>query len=197
MKKILTASLFLLVLAPASRAVQQSNLRAAEQSVLARVTVYWASGGKGSDQWTRRHICSTGARLRAGHCAVDPRRIPYGSKVVFPDGTLIAVDTGGAVRSRRAARLSGRTASERNAIVIDRFFETKQQALNWASRNPHFLFVKVSPPDMRSGSSFAQPQKSAQTVSTVSVSVQPARLPAPAPQRTVDQRPVRRAGWMP
>ena len=198
MKKILIASLCLLVLAPASRAVQQQSApRVTEQSVLARVTVYWASGGKGSDQWTRRHICSTGARLRAGHCAVDPRRIPYGSKVVFPDGTLIAVDTGGAVRSRKAARLSGRTASERNAIVIDRFFETKQQALSWARRNPHFLFVKVAPPDMRSGSSFAQTQKSAQTVSTVSVSVQPAPRPASAPQRTVAQPPVRRAGWMP
>ena len=122
MKKILTVILFLLLLAPASQAV--------EQSILARVTVYWASGGKGSDPWTRRHICSTGARLRAGHCAVDPRRIPYGSRVTFPDGTLVAVDTGGAVRSRKAARALGRTASERNAIVIDRFFETKQQALS-------------------------------------------------------------------
>jgi 3D (Asp-Asp-Asp) domain-containing protein len=204
MKKILTAVLFLLVLAPASRAVQQSPRfaeqsvpRSAEQSVLARVTVYWASGGKGSDRWTRQHVCSTGARLRAGHCAVDPRRIPYGSKVIFPDGTLIAVDTGGAVRSRKAARLSGRTASERNAIVIDRFFETKQQALSWARRNPHFLFVKVSPPNLRSGPSFAQTQKSAQTLSTASVSVQPAPRIAPALQRPAEQRPARRPGWMP
>ncbi len=205
MKKILTAVLFLLVLAPTSRAVQksaarsaeQSAPRSAEQSVLARVTVYWASGGKGSDRWTRQHVCSTGARLRAGHCAVDPRRIPYGSKVIFPDGTLLAVDTGGAVRSRKAARLSGRTASERNAIVIDRFFETKQQALSWARRNPHFLFVKVSPPDLRSGPSFAQTQKTAQTVSTASVSVQSAPRPASAPPRSVEPRPARRPGWMP
>src|SRR4051812_30990378 len=100
MKKILSSLIVLLLLAPASHAV--------EQSVLARVTVYWASGGKGSDPWTRRHICSTGARLRVGHCAVDPRRIPYGSKITFPDGTFVAVDTGSAVRSRKAARLSGR-----------------------------------------------------------------------------------------
>src|SRR3954466_6958381 len=156
MKTLIPAFLFLFMFAPASRA--------AEQSVLARVTVYWASGGKGSDQWTRRHICSTGARLRVGHCAVDPRRIPYGSKVTFPDGTLVAVDTGGAVRSRKAARLLGRTATERNALVIDRFFETKQQALAWARRNPYFMYVRISPPDMRSGSSFAQPQKVTQAV---------------------------------
>jgi hypothetical protein len=123
---------------------------ASEKSLLARVTVYWASGGGGSDRWSRQHICSTGARLRAGHCAVDPRRIPYGSKVMLPDGPLLAVDTGSAVVSRKAARRSGRTALERSALVIDRFFETKQQALSWAYRNPYFMLVRVSPPDFRS-----------------------------------------------
>jgi 3D (Asp-Asp-Asp) domain-containing protein len=141
MKRFLTAFIFMLLVAPAGFA--------REQSVLARVTVYWASGGGGSDYWTRRHICSTGARLRAGHCAVDPRRIPYGSRVTLPDATLLAVDTGSAVRSRKAARRSGRTALERNALVIDRFFETKQQALGWARRNPVFMYVRVSPPTPR------------------------------------------------
>jgi 3D (Asp-Asp-Asp) domain-containing protein len=126
------------------------NAFAREQSVLARVTVYWASGGGGSDHWSRKHICATGARLRAGHCAVDPRRIPYGSKVMLPDGPLLAVDTGSAVVSRKAARRSGRTASERSALVIDRFFETKQQALSWANRNPYFMLVQVSPPGFNS-----------------------------------------------
>lgn len=142
MKRFLTAFIFMLLVAPAGFA--------REQSVLARVTVYWASGGGGSDHWTRRHLCATGARLRAGHCAVDPRRIPYGSKVTLPDATLLAVDTGSAVRSRKAARRSGRTALERNALVVDRFFETKQQALGWARRNPYFMLVRVSPPDFRS-----------------------------------------------
>jgi 3D (Asp-Asp-Asp) domain-containing protein len=167
---VLTAALFL-----------DPSVLAREQSVLARVTVDWASGGKGSDRWTRRHVCSTGARLQAGHCAVDPRRIAYGSKVVLPDGTLIAVDTGSAVRSRKAARLSGRNAVERSAIVIDRFFETKQQALAWARRNPYFMFVRISPPDLRSGPSFTQPQKVAQVV-----------VPMP-----VQSTRTRRPGWMP
>src|SRR3954469_15372211 len=181
MKTILHSFLFLLLLAPVSRA--------AEQTVLARVTVYWASGGGGSDYWTRRHVGASGARLRAGHCAVDPRKIPYGSKVTLPDGTLLAVDTGGAVRSRKAARLSGRTAVERNAIVIDRFFETKQQALSWARRNPYFMFVRISPPNLRSGPSFTQPQKTAMVVVPV---VQP-----PAARRSPEGRPTRRSGWMP
>jgi 3D (Asp-Asp-Asp) domain-containing protein len=181
MKRFLIAFILLLLLAPAGFA--------REESILARVTVYWASGGKGSDRWTRRHICSTGTRLQAGHCAVDPRRIPYGSKVTLPDGTLLAVDTGSAVRSRKAARLSGRTAVERNALVIDRFFETKQQALSWAGRNPYFMFVRISPPNLRSGSSFTLPQKTTLTVVPA--------VSSPAPRRALEERPNRRPGWMP
>jgi 3D (Asp-Asp-Asp) domain-containing protein len=181
MKTIIPTFLLVLLVAPVSRA--------AEQTVLARVTVYWASGGGGSDYWTRRHVGASGARLRAGHCAVDPRKIPYGSRVTLPDGTLLAVDTGGAVRSRKAARLSGRTAMERNAIVIDRFFETKQQALSWARKNPYFMLVRISPPSLRSGPSFTQPQK-------VTLAVTPVVQPVRAPQ-TFAARTKRRAGWMP
>lgn len=143
MKHLFIAAGLFLLLAPGVSARQNSLPK---QSILARITVYWASGGGGSDRWTRQHQSAIGARLRAGHCAVDPRRIPYGSKVTLPDGPLVAVDTGSAVVSRKAARRSGRTALERNAIVIDRFFETKRQALSWASRNPTFMLVQVSPP---------------------------------------------------
>ena len=74
-------------------------------SLLARITVYWARGGGGTDRYTRQHKSSTGLRLQQGHCAVDPKKIPYGSQVVLPDGTsLSAVDTGSAVRNRKAAR---------------------------------------------------------------------------------------------
>jgi 3D (Asp-Asp-Asp) domain-containing protein len=119
-----------------------------DNSLLARVTVYWAGGGSGADRYSRQHKSATGQRLKQGHCAVDPRRIPYGSKVVLPDGTTLhAVDTGTAVRNRKAARKSGRTINERNAIVIDKFFETKRQALVWANSNPAFVNVKVVSPD--------------------------------------------------
>ena len=121
---------------------------ARDNSLLARVTVYWARGGRDADRYTRQHKSATGQRLRQGHCAVDPRKIPYGSRVVLPDGTaLSAVDTGSAVRNRKAARRSGRTNNERNAIVIDKFFENKRQALAWANSNPPFVNVKVVPPN--------------------------------------------------
>lgn len=128
---------------------QMAQARSGERTEYARITVYWA-GGRGSDRYTRQHKSAIGTRLRHGHCAVDPRRIPYGSNVVFPDGTkLAAVDTGSAVRSRRAARQSGRTHQERSAIVVDRFFETRGQALAWARRNPLFMPVRVLLPDYR------------------------------------------------
>jgi|ERR1043166_1643839 3D (Asp-Asp-Asp) domain-containing protein len=117
-----------------------------DQRVLARVTVYWARGGSGSDRFTRQHKAATGIKLRTGHCAVDPRRIPYGSQVIFPDGRFTAVDTGTAVINRKAARLSGRTRAEQNAVVIDRFFETKKQAENWEKTHPSYMMVRVVPP---------------------------------------------------
>src|ERR1043166_8319195 len=109
-----------------------------EQAVLARVTGYWASGNGASGKYA-----STGGRLRSGDCAVDPRRIPYGSTVVFPDGACTAVDTGPAVISRKAARSSGRTANQRDAIVVDRFFETRKEAVAWTSAHPEFMTLQV------------------------------------------------------
>jgi len=122
-----------------------SPMFAGEHSALARVTVYWHSEGSGANAaWN-------GARLRDGHCAVDPRKIPYGSQVVFHDAECVAVDTGPDVVNRKAARWCGRSAAERNAIVIDRFFDTKQNALAWAKANPHFMVVQVCTPDAEAG----------------------------------------------
>jgi 3D (Asp-Asp-Asp) domain-containing protein len=114
---------------------------AGEHSALARVTVYWPGEGSGANAaWN-------GTRLSEGHCAVNPKKIPYGSKVVFHDAECLAVDTGPDVVNRKAARLCGRNNSERNAIVIDRYFDAKEKALAWAKANPHFMVVRVRTPD--------------------------------------------------
>src|SRR5437667_3043438 len=115
---------------------------AAEQPALARVTTYWRQECQFRAAWN-------GARLRNGHCAVDPKKIRYGSRILLENEELIAVDTGSAVVSRKAARLSGRTAAERNAVVIDRYFETKAQALAWESSHTHFLRARIVPPEPR------------------------------------------------
>jgi 3D (Asp-Asp-Asp) domain-containing protein len=113
---------------------------AAERSLLARITVYWPGEGQ-------LRACSTGARLRNGHCAVDPKRIPYGSHVIFPDAECVAVDTGPGVVQRTAARACARTAAQREALVIDRFFESKEAALSWAEAHPQFMTVHVQSPE--------------------------------------------------
>jgi 3D (Asp-Asp-Asp) domain-containing protein len=128
--KLSYSVIFLLLIPPAAFA--------REQSILARVTSYWA--GEGSK------FASTGRRLRPGHCAVDPKRIPYGSKVIFPDAVCTAVDTGTAVVSRKAARLCGRTASQLKAIVVDRFFDTKRDAEAWSNAHSEFMMLQVVPP---------------------------------------------------
>ena len=113
---------------------------AGEHAALARVTAYWPGEGSGANAaWN-------GARLNEGHCAVDPKKIPYGSKVVFHDAECLAVDSGPDVVNRKAARLCGRSAPERDAIVIDRFFYTKQKALAWVNSHRHFMTVRVRTP---------------------------------------------------
>jgi 3D (Asp-Asp-Asp) domain-containing protein len=115
---------------------------AREESILARVTSYWAAEGS--------KLASTGRRLRPGHCAVDPKRIPHGSKVVFLDAICTAVDTRTAVVSRKAARVCGRTASQLKAIVVDRYFETKREADAWTKAHSEFMMLRVVPAGARS-----------------------------------------------
>src|SRR5437016_14392539 len=94
MKGLVTAVGFMLLLA--------CQLFANEQSTLARITVYWHREGSGE------HASWNGTRLREGHCAVDPKRIPYGSKVIFPDAACVAVDTGpDVVVAKLRARVGG------------------------------------------------------------------------------------------
>jgi len=128
-----------------------TSIFAADDSLLARITVYWRGEGQ-------LRASSNGARLCAGHCAVDPKRIPYGSHVVFPDATCTAVDSGPAVVNRKAARVTGRTVSQRNAIVIDRFFESREAALAWERSHPHFMTVRIVQPESREKSKVSGPE---------------------------------------
>ena len=68
-----------------------------------RITGYWP----GEDEWSSRYQSSTGTRLRAGrHCAVDPDIIPLWSKIRVMGGKRewVAVDTGTAVKSKKASK---------------------------------------------------------------------------------------------
>src|SRR5207248_10724375 len=132
MKGLVTAVGFMVLLA--------CQLSANEQSTLARVTVYWHGEGSGE------HAAWNGRGLREEHCAVDPKRIPYGSKLVLPDAECVAVDSGPDVLNRKAARSRGRKAAERDAIVIDRLFGSKQKAPEWAQTHAHLMTVRILTP---------------------------------------------------
>jgi len=133
-----------------------------EESLLARITVYWPGEGQ-------LRACSNGARLRAGHCAVDPKRIPFGSHVLFPDAACMAVNSGPAVVSRKAARVTGRTVAQRNAVVIDRFFESRATALAWERSHPHFMTVRVVPAGTQDNSKESPPEVAENQTSVAAV----------------------------
>lgn len=98
-----------------------------------RITGYWP----GEDEWSSRYQSSTGTRLRAGrHCAVDPDIIPLWSKIKILNGKRewVAVDTGTAVKSKKASK--GRMP------VVDVFAASEAQ-FN-AMRLPKVATVEVS-----------------------------------------------------
>lgn len=103
---------------------------------LARVTYYWpGSGGQVGYQ------TATGKRAVCGQSiAVDPRIIPYGSRVRIPQMgvTTRAVDTGSAVKARTASRKLGK-----NNIVIDVFCASAAVARARIKRYPMFMKVIV------------------------------------------------------
>jgi 3D (Asp-Asp-Asp) domain-containing protein len=112
---------------------------------LARLTAYWSGEG---DYYTRRHLSSTGVRLHSGHCAVDPSVIPYGSVVQIAGlGNYLAVDTGTAVVSRRAAREAGHNRGERNALVIDLYFDNRREGEAFAANGPKYAAISWAKPD--------------------------------------------------
>ena len=67
-------------------------------------------------------ITATGAKVRRGIIAVDPKKIPYGTKVYIPGyGEAIAEDTGGALRNY-------------DGIAIDILVDTYEEAMQWGKK---------------------------------------------------------------
>lgn len=97
------------------------------QDYIARVTYYWTG-----------HQTSTGEKPRSGHTiAVDPKVIPYGSKVHIPliGKTYKAHDTGPAVVKKKASR--GKN------IVVDVYCSSKAEAQGYIKKYPMYMPIKV------------------------------------------------------
>ena len=107
-----------------------------KKEIKVRLTAYWAKGSD-TDSWSARRQSSTGATLKPNRSvAVDPKIIPYFSKLYIPNlGFRIAHDTGTAVVKKKA--------SKGKYPVVDIFFMTEKEAMRFVNNNPKIVKVAV------------------------------------------------------
>ena len=106
------------------------------EEYMARITYYWPNNGGQVGYQT-----STGKKPICGKTvAVDPKIIPYGSRVKIPQMglTTTAIDTGSAVKARSASKKLGK-----NNIVIDVFCANFKIAQQRIKNYPMFMKVIV------------------------------------------------------
>ena len=108
----------------------------AKKEIKVRLTAYWARGS-GTDSWSAKRQSSTGATLKPNRSvAVDPRIIPYFSKLYIPNlGFRFAHDTGTDVIRKKA--------SHGKYPIVDIFFMTEKEAMRFVNNNPKIVKVAV------------------------------------------------------
>ena len=108
----------------------------AKKEIKVRLTAYWAKGS-GTDSWSAKRQSSTGATLKPNRSvAVDPRIIPYFSKLYIPNlGFRFAHDTGTDVIRKKA--------SHGQYPVVDIFFMTEKEAMRFVNNNPKVVKVAI------------------------------------------------------
>ena len=108
----------------------------AKKEIKVRLTAYWAKGS-GTDSWSAKRQSSTGATLKPNRSvAVDPRIIPYFSKLYIPNlGFRFAHDTGTDVIRKKA--------SHGKYPIVDIFFMTEKEAMRFVNNNPKIVKIAV------------------------------------------------------
>ena len=107
-----------------------------KKEIKVRLTAYWAKGSD-TDSWSAKRQSSTGATLKPNRSvAVDPKIIPYFSKLYIPNlGFRFAHDTGTDVIRKKA--------SHGKYPVVDIFFMTEKEAMRFVNNNPKIVKVAV------------------------------------------------------
>ena len=107
-----------------------------KKEIKVRLTAYWAKGSD-TDSWSAKRQSSTGATLKPNRSvAVDPKIIPYFSKLYIPNlGFRFAHDTGTDVIRKKA--------SHGQYPVVDIFFMTEKEAMRFVNNNPKVVKVAV------------------------------------------------------
>jgi 3D (Asp-Asp-Asp) domain-containing protein len=107
-----------------------------KKEIKVRLTAYWAKGSD-TDSDTARRRSSTGATLKPNKSvAVDPRIIPYFSRLYIPNlGFRFAHDTGTDVIRKKA--------SHGKYPIVDIFFMTEKEAMRFVNNNPKIVKIAV------------------------------------------------------
>ena len=107
-----------------------------KKEIKVRLTAYWARGSD-TDSWSAKRQSSTGATLKPNKSvAVDPRIIPYFSKLYIPNlGFRFAHDTGTDVIRKKA--------SHGKYPIVDIFFMTEKEAMRFVNNNPKIVKIAV------------------------------------------------------
>ena len=107
-----------------------------KKEIKVRLTAYWARGSD-TDSWSAKRQSSTGATLKPNKSvAVDPRIIPYFSKLYIPNlGFRFAHDTGTDVIRKKA--------SHGTYPIVDIFFMTEKEAMRFVNNNPKIVKIAV------------------------------------------------------
>ena len=107
-----------------------------KKEIKVRLTAYWAKGSD-TDSDTAKRRSSTGATLKPNKSvAVDPRIIPYFSRLYIPNlGFRFAHDTGTDVIRKKA--------SQGKYPIVDIFFMTEKEAMRFVNSNPKIVKVAV------------------------------------------------------
>lgn len=107
-----------------------------KKEIKVRLTAYWAKGSD-TDGWSAKRQSSTGATLKPNKSvAVDPKIIPFFSRVYIPNlGFRVAHDTGTDVIKKKA--------SGGKYPVVDIFFLTEKEAMHFVNNNPKIVKVEI------------------------------------------------------
>ena len=120
---------------PMSKAPFDIELDSAGQPLKYKAMISGKATAYTSDRGDSGTICSTGMRAQVGVVAVNPKRIPYGSKlyITSPDGSYvygyaIAGGTGGGVR--------------KNTLVADLFMDTYEECIQFGRRTMNVYILE-------------------------------------------------------
>ena len=120
---------------PMSKAPFDIELDSAGQPLKYKSMISGKATAYTSDRGDSGTICSTGMRAQVGVVAVNPKRIPYGSKlyITSPDGSYvygyaIAGDTGGGER--------------KHALVADLFMDTYEECIQFGRRTMNVYILE-------------------------------------------------------